>query len=545
MNIETNYARLGDANIAYQVIGEGEIDFVYVPCWLSHLDRMWREPRFARFIERLASFGRVILFDKRGTGLSDPMASATQPSLDERMDDLQAVLDAAGSTRAVLFGTSLGGRLSALYAATYPERVTGLILLGSSPRGTCASDYPWAPSPEEHELNFEHVAQSWGGPVNIDKYATSLVEDQEFALWWAECLRSGGGPAAAVAMLRLEAESDIRPVLSSITTPTLVLHRQGDSVVNFEGGRYLAEQIPTARFVDLQGTDHLPFLGDQDALFGEIGRFVRDQLHALQPKRILATAVAVEFIGTREAAQRVGSGQWPASQTSLRTAIRSAMRTYRGIAAADEGDGFVAAFDAPSRAIHFAREIVDLARRHGLQARIGLETGTVELSDKTVGGLAAELATRIAAIARSGEVLLSGTLMGLVSGSGLRTVAVERDHVGLPPGLRLFRLADGVAGAASPKRAGAASFGRAADELSPREREVAFSVARGRSNREVGAELAISISTVERHVANILLKLGFRSRAQLSAWAASQQTSVGVMASAAAPLARHASYAAD
>ena len=543
MNIETNYARVGDANIAYQVIGQGAIDFVYVPCWLSHLDRMWREPRFARFVERLSSFGRVILFDKRGTGLSDPMSSAMQPSFEERMDDLQAVLDAAGSTHAVLFGTSMGGRLSALYAANHPDRVAGLILMGSSARGAHAPDYPWAPSLDEHERNFEHVAQSWGGPVNLDRYAASMAGDPEFALWWAECLRSGGGPAAAVAMLRLDAGSDIRPILHSITAPALVLHRRGDKVVPIEGGRYLAEHITGAYFVELPGNDHLAFVGDQDALFGEIGRFVRDRLHALRPKRTLATAVAVEFDGALEAASRSGSGQWQDTRSSARTSVLTALRTYRGMTASDAGDGFVAAFDTPSRAVYFAREIIDVARRHGLRARIGLHTGPVEHSGRIVGGLAVELATRIAAVARTGEILLSGTLMGLVSGSGLRSVAVDRDHAGLPVDLRLFRLDDGAVTVAPAKRMSAASFGEQVDELSPREREVALLVARGLSNRQVGAELEISVSTVERHVANILLKLGYRSRAQLSLWAAGQMTNAALVVPA--MTSRYATYAAD
>ena len=544
MNVETRYASFEGASIAYQTIGQGETDFVVVPCWLSHLDRMWREPHFIRFVERLSTFGRVILFDKRGTGLSDPVASSHKPALEDRVADLAAVLDAAGSKKAVLLGNGVGGRLSVLYSVIYPERVSGLILFGSAARGSWAPDYTMGKTPEELEQQFDQIYRLWGGPIWLERYAHSLTDDKEFSAWWAECLRSAGGPGAAVAGLRMAAESDIRGVLPSVTTPTLVLHRRGDRVVSFEQGQYLAERIPTARFVELQGDDHLPFVGDQEALFRQIGRFVRDDLRALLPKRSLATAVAVSFTGVREAAQRAGSEQWAKAQASLASAIRSAHRSYRGMTAMPQGDGFVTAIDGPSRAIRFANEITEEARRHGLRARVGLHTGTVEHSDKLVGGPAAELAERIAAVARGNEILVSGTVMGLVSGSGVRGVITDdRDQPGLPPGLRLFRLADEPTPATTRERIIIpAPKVRSYGELSPREREVAFSVARGLSNREVGAELAISVSTVERHVANILAKLGYRSRAQLTLWAAAQRSShphLGV------PEAAMANYAAD
>src|SRR5215218_8788104 len=286
-DIEMRYANLADGSIAYQVVGQGDLDIVFVPCWLSHIERMWREPHFERFVQSLAAFGRVILFDKRGTGLSDPAPANARQTLEARMEDLLAVLDAAQSRRAILVGVGIGSRLSTLFAATYPERVAGLALIAASARGTRAPDYPIAPTAEWHEARIAHTERAWGGPVWVDTYATSLAGDPSFCTWWAECLRSAGGPTTAVEMMRLYNDSDIREVLPSVQAPTLVLHRRGDKVVDIAEGRYLAEHIPGARFVELDGVDHLPFVGDQEQLFTELGLFITGTRPAPRVERVL------------------------------------------------------------------------------------------------------------------------------------------------------------------------------------------------------------------------------------------------------------------
>ncbi|HKG26122.1 MAG TPA: alpha/beta hydrolase, partial [Thermomicrobiales bacterium] len=314
--METRYARRGDGSVAYQTIGSGELDLVYVPCWISHLERLWKEPRFARFVERLATFGRVILFDKRGTGLSDPVPATTFASLEERMEDLLTVLAAAGSRRPVLIGSAIGGRLAALFAAEHPDRVSSLIIFGAGARGSWAPDYPWAPTMEEHEQRFTQVQREWGGPVMVDAYAASAAHDPAFRRWWAECLRSGASPATAVAAERLSAESDVRHVLPRIQAPALVLHRAGDRLVDVAAGRHFADQMTNARFVELPGSDHLPFVGEQDRLFSAIERFLVETCGARPHQRgvrRLATVAVADVLGATELATRLNGERWEAT----------------------------------------------------------------------------------------------------------------------------------------------------------------------------------------------------------------------------------------
>jgi pimeloyl-ACP methyl ester carboxylesterase/DNA-binding CsgD family transcriptional regulator len=522
---ETKYAKAGDASVAYQVIGDGPIDIVLVPCWLTNIDHNWREPRFAAFLERLSSFGRLIIFDKRGTGLSDPPPSSEPFTLEQRMDDLTAVLDAVGSSRAVLFGVAIGGRMSALYAATYPERVQGLILMGTSARGAWAPDYPWGGTSEQLQGRYDQIVATWGGAVWIEYYAPSIQHEPRFRAWWAECLRSSAGPATASSIFRLTAESDVRSALPSIQSPTLVMHRRGDMVANVEEGRYLAEHVPGARFVELDGADHLVYVGDQEPIFTAISRFLADEMHAIPVRRALATVVSVNATGIAEYVRRAGAEGWGAARVLVRDAIEQALVEYRGLASMQQGQGLVAAFDGPTRAICFARTVRETIRRYGLHAQIGIHAGMIEHADGRISGVAAELATRIGLVARQDEILASGTLVGLVTGSCNCFIPVDdRDSVGVPAGLRIFAVTDG-APAADRRPMPRAS---AASGLSPRECEVAFKVAQGLSNREVGKILTISTSTVERHVANILTKLDYRSRTQLSAWAAEQKLAVRV-----------------
>jgi pimeloyl-ACP methyl ester carboxylesterase/DNA-binding CsgD family transcriptional regulator/class 3 adenylate cyclase len=523
---QTKYARNGSASIAYQTVGQGEIDIIFVPCWISHLERLWKEPRFAQFIDRLSTFGRVILFDKRGTGLSDPLPATSFESLEERTEDLLAVLDAAGSRRAVLFGIAIGGKLSAQFAATHPERVSALVTFGTSARGTWAPDYPWAPPPEELERRFARLLQEWGGPCMVEAYAPGLAHDPAFRRWWAECLRSGASPATAVAAERLSAETDVREVLSQIQAPTLVLHRTGDRVVDVGAGRYMAERIPAARFVELPGSDHLPFTGDQDALFDPLESFLAENTNMTsRPERMIATVAVVNVLGIAETANRLGVQGWAEVSDLYRQLVRAELARSRGKAFDFTLEGAIATFDGPARAVQFSKKVSVGLRLLGLRARIGLHTGEVEIGNDSVGGKAVHLATRIAAQARLGEVVVSDTVAGLVAGSGLAFTPFETSHsLALPADCRLFRVDAGEAPGKrnAPIQNGAQSTATPMSlfPLTAREREVVTLLARGQSNREIGSELSITVATAERHVSNIMTKLGVRTRAQIATRAA-------------------------
>src|SRR4051812_30112562 len=289
---ETMYARSGEVNIAYQVVGDAPLDLVFVMGWVSHMEYFWREPSFARFLNRLASFSRLILFDKRGTGLSDPVTHL--PTLEQRMDDVRAVLDAAGSRRAVLLGISEGGPMCSLFAATYPKQTEALVMIGTYARRLRAPDYPWAPTRDERELFLKDIVQSWGGPVGIAERAPSVAHDPAFRDWWGSFLRMGASPAAAVALTRMNAEIDVTNVLPTIRVPTLVLHRTGDRCLRVDEGRYVARLIPQARFVELPGDDHLPFVGDQEVMLGEIERFLTSTRTRPDADRVLVTVLCGE-----------------------------------------------------------------------------------------------------------------------------------------------------------------------------------------------------------------------------------------------------------
>jgi pimeloyl-ACP methyl ester carboxylesterase/DNA-binding CsgD family transcriptional regulator/class 3 adenylate cyclase len=524
MMTHTRYARVGNASIAYQTVGQGEVDIIFVPCWISHLERLWKEPRFAQFIDRLSTFGRVILFDTRGTGLSDPVPATKFPSLEERTDDLLAVLAAAGSTKAVLFGAAIGGKLAALFAANQPERVSALVTFGSSARGTWAPDYPWAPSPEEFEQHLVQVQQHWGGPVMVEAYASSLAHDPAFCRWWAECLRSAASPATAVAAERLSAETDIRHVLPHIQAPTLVLHRAGDRLVDVAAGRYLAERIPAAHFVELPGSDHLPFTGDQDALFDALGSFLVEKSTS-RPQQLIATVAAINVLGVAETAGRLGEERWAEVSDSYRRLVRNEVARGRGRALKFTFDGALAMFDGPARAVQFANAVANGTRRLGLRTRIGLHAGEVELGSDGGGGKTVHLATRIAAQAQPGDVIVSDTVAGLVAGSGLPFTPVDPgESFAIPPDFRLFRVDSREV--PTPRFSSMESRGQLPAKmaplfpLTPRERQVVNLLARGRSNRQIGDALSISVATAERHVSNIMTKLGVRSRVQIAAWAA-------------------------
>ena len=399
----TRYARSGDVNIAYQVIGDGPIDLVFVMGWVSQLDYFWAEPSFARFLTRLASFSRLILLDKRGTGLSDPVTSP--PTLEQRMDDVRAVMDAVGSTQAALFGVSEGGPMCCLFAATYPEKTRALVMFGTYARRIRDPEYPWAPTAEQRERFLEEIRDRWGEPVGIDERAPSMRHDPAFRSWWATYLRMGASPGAAVALTRLNAEVDVRQVLPTIRVPTLVLHRSGDRCLKVEEGRYVASQIPGARYVELEGIDHLPFVGEQERVLGEIEQFVTGSRSLVEYRSVLATVLA----GVVSPGDRLGA---------FLDHTRREVGWFRGRPLVIDGPRFVAAFDGPSRAVQCARALVAAAAPYGLDVRAGLHTGECEATATRLTGAAVDVAELAAQRAAPGQVLASRTVRSLVAGSG-------------------------------------------------------------------------------------------------------------------------------
>ena len=398
------YARSGDVNIAYQIVGDGPLDLVFVMGWVSHLEYFWLEPRFARFLTRLASFARLILIDKRGTGLSDRVGEL--PSLEQRMDDVRAVMDAAGSRRAALLGVSEGGPMCSLFAATYPEKTAALVMVGSYARRLRDTDYPWGPTPAEHDAFCDVILRDWGGPVGLEQRAPGLAGDAAFRAWWAAYLRMGASPGAAVALTRMNARVDIRPVLPAIRVPTLVIHRTGDRCLLVEEGRYLASRIPGARFLELPGDDHLPFVGDQDAVLDAIEPFLRDAGQTAADGRVLATVLWADVRGGAD------------DGALARTAERE-VAWFKGRLSRPGSRSFAATFDGPARAVRAAARLASAAQADGRTLAIGLHTGECELAAGGVGGPAVDMARELAALAPDAQVLVSRTVTDLVAGAGL------------------------------------------------------------------------------------------------------------------------------
>jgi pimeloyl-ACP methyl ester carboxylesterase len=415
---ETRYAKSGDVNIAYQVIGDGPRDLILVPGWMSNIEVLWDEPAVARFLRRLASFSRLILFDKRGTGLSDRLGDL--PDLETRMDDVRAVMDATGSERAALCGYSEGGVMCALFAATYPARTTALIAIGSYARQKPGPDYPWGRTEEQQQDFLEAIQKDWGGPVGLDARAPSVAGDDRVRQWWAKFLRMSASPAAALALTRMNREIDVRHILSAIHVPTLVLHAVGDMLVSVHAGRYMAERIPGAKFVELPSRDHLPWGADADAILDEIEEFLTGQRHGPETDRILATILFTDIVDSTDRAAELGDQRWRDLLESFYGVVRRELPRFRGVEVRTAGDGVLATFDGPARGVRCARSIANAVVPLGLRVRTGLHTGECEIIEDNVGGIAVHTAARVATLANPGEVLVSHTVRDLVAGSGIR-----------------------------------------------------------------------------------------------------------------------------
>ncbi|MDT5269401.1 MAG: eukaryotic-like serine/threonine-protein kinase [Acidobacteriota bacterium] len=447
---ETRYALSGDVNIAYQTLGDAPLDLVFVMGWVSHLEYFWREPSVARFLRRLATFSRLILFDKRGTGLSDRVPIDQLPTLEQRMDDVRAVLEAVGSERAAIIGISEGGPLSALFAATYPERTSALVMIGTYAKRVRDEDYPWAPTWEERGEFLREMREHWGGPVGIEERAPSKADDPAFREWWAEYLRMGASPGAAVALTKMNAEIDVRHVLPTVRVPTFVIHNKGDLCLKVEEGRYVASRIPGARFVELPGSDHLPFFEGQDEVINEIEEFLTGARHVREPDRVLATLLFVNIVDRDGRVAERGEARWRDLVGRFRAHVSKELKWFRGREIDMEGAGPLATFDGPARAIRCACAVSEYAARLNIEVRAGLHTGECDLLEGgSVGGLAVEIGRAVRERAGAGEVLVSHTVKDLVAGSGI-TFEERGAHAfeGLPGDWRLFRVERGACGQA-------------------------------------------------------------------------------------------------
>ncbi|HEY5942021.1 MAG TPA: adenylate/guanylate cyclase domain-containing protein [Solirubrobacterales bacterium] len=439
MEVETHYADSDGVSIAYQVYGDGPVDFVLVSGFVSHVELLAEDPATARFFRRLTGFSRLLVYDKRGQGLSD--RPGRPPTLEESMDDLRAVVKAAGFERPAILGISEGGPMSTLYAATYPDEISALILFGTFARMVETDDFPHGISDEQLDKWASLVRRDWGGPVALDVWAPSRVGDGEFERWWARLLRQGTSPAGAIALMDLYREMDVRSILPAVDVPTLVLHRLGDRMISVDQGRYLAASIPGARLVELPGNDHLPFAGDLDAILGEVEEFLVGGRVATESERALATILFTDIVGSTEKAAELGDLGWRQLLERHDAAVRRQLSLHRGREVKTMGDGFLATFDGPARAIRCASAVRDEVAGLGIEVRAGIHTGEVELIGDDVGGMAVNIGARIGALADPGEVLVSSTVRELVVGSGLEFEERGVENLkGAPGEWRLFAI---------------------------------------------------------------------------------------------------------
>ncbi len=415
---QTRYAKSGDVHLAYQVVGEGPLDLVFVHGWVSNVEYAWEVPPLARFLNRLASFSRLILFDRRGTGMSDRVPDRELPPLEQRMDDIRTVMDAIGSERAAIFGFSEGGNMSVLFAATYPERTTALVTFGIFAKRIWSPDYPWAPTPAQRQKDLEIVERDWDGEMDVSQYAPSA--DGALRAQIAAFFRRSASPGAALTLLRMNTEIDVRHVLPAVRVPTLVLHRTGDLDAHIEEGRWIAARIPGARFVELPGADHLPWVGDTDPVLDEVEEFLTGIRRGPEPDRVLATVLFTDIVDATATAAAVGDRAWRDLLQAHHATVRRELVRFRGRELDTAGDGFLAAFDGPARAVRCAGAIRDAVRTLGVRIRAGLHTGECEVMGDKLSGLAVHIGARVAAAAGPDEVWVSSTIKDLVAGAGLR-----------------------------------------------------------------------------------------------------------------------------
>lgn len=416
---ETRYAKAGEIHVAYQVFGEGSVDMLFAPELWHSIEAQWDQPDLAAFLERLGSFARVISFDQRGSGVSDPVALHEVRSLDFWMDDITAVLAEVGSDSPVLFGIGGGGTMSMLYAATHPQRVSGLVLVNSFARLSRAPDYPWGRGPELETEVQDVMRAGWGRGVFLDLVAPSRVGDEEFRRWWARYQRIGASPGTIMSMRHMLSQIDVRDILPTIHAPTLVIHRAETPWNRVEHGRYLAENIPGARLVEVPGVDHFPFIGDSNSILIETERFVAGGVAPSKSDRQLSTVFFTDIVDSTKLAAEVGDRRWRELLEQQRFLVRRELELHHGREVDTAGDGFFATFDGPGRAVQCACVVRDAVRDLGIEIRAGLHTGEVEVLKEGLAGVAVHIGQRVLAEADPGEVLVSSTVRDLTVGSGL------------------------------------------------------------------------------------------------------------------------------
>jgi class 3 adenylate cyclase len=410
---QTRYARSGDVSIAYQKFGSGPRRIVFAPGFISHAELVWEHPRAAHFLQRLGRMGEVVIFDKRGTGMSDRVAD--MPSLDQRMDDIAAVMDAAGFASASLIGISEGGAMCQLFAATHPQKVEALVLMGSY-----GSFREWVLTGPAFEAFLDSVDKHWGEGGSVINLAPSLQHDAAFVAWWARYERSSASPGAVKSLMRMNHEIDVLPVLSSIAVPTLILHRTGDRRVNVEAARHMARAIPGARLIEYPGIDHLVIAGDSDSELDDVEEFLTGVRPQAQIERVLATVMFTDIVDSTRQAAAIGDRDWTGKRQAHDQAVRSGIEHQRGKVVKAMGDGFLAVFDGPARAVRAGQAASAAARQLGLPIRVGLHTGEIAHERDDIAGIAVSIAARVAALAGANEVLVSSTVRDLVAGSGLK-----------------------------------------------------------------------------------------------------------------------------
>ena len=437
---ETRYTKTSDGvHIAYQVLGDGPVDFVYVGPWVTHLEYRWELPRYASYLRRIAAFSRLILFDKRGFGMSDPVPVDQLPDLETRMDDIRAVMDEVGSDRAVIYGASESGMLDLLFAATFPERTLALVIHGSYPSVKWEPEAPWGWRADEFTDRLADIERSWGTEAFIKREFPNLADDAQMVKWLATYTRRGASPGAIISAERMEYETDVRHVLSAVHVPTLILHRVEDEP---EANQYLAEHIPGAEYVAVPGTEHVPYLGDQNTVLDEIERFVKGvQAEEASLDRVLSTVLFTDIVGSTQKAGQLGDHNWARLLEEHHATVRRLLARYRGTEVDTAGDGFFATFDGPARAIRCAQAIREAVARLGLEIRAGLHTGECETIDGKMGGIAVVIGRRVGEKAGASEILVSRTVTDLVAGSGLEFEdAGEHELKGVPDRWRLYRV---------------------------------------------------------------------------------------------------------
>jgi pimeloyl-ACP methyl ester carboxylesterase len=436
---ETRYVKSGDVHIAYQVIGNGPTDLVFVPGFVSNVQAVWDFTEHANFLRRLASFCRLIIFDKRGTGMSDRGSQLF--SLEQRMADVQAIMDDVGLERAALFGISEGGPMSILFAASYPQRTAGLIVYGSYAKRSWAPDYPFGWKEERWKVVLDNIDRHWGTPegVNLSMWAPSIMHDEQVSARATAYFRAAASPGAVLAVMNMNREIDVRHVLPSVHVPTLILHRVDERVLDIEHARYLAQHIPQARLVELPGIDHMPWIGDSEAIVQEMEEFLTGARQIPEPERVLATVLFTDIVESTERAAAIGDRKWRELLESYQSVVREQLGRFRGREIDTAGDGFLASFDGPARAIRCAAAVRERSRSLGMEIRAGLHTGECEVMGEKLGGIAVHIGSRVAGKAAPGEIVVSQTVRDLVAGSGL-SFAERGAHAlkGVPGEWRLY-----------------------------------------------------------------------------------------------------------